>query len=506
MKIPFESASGEKKKVGIWIRVSTDDQAQGDSPKHHEMRARAYAEAKGWEVAEMYDLAGMTGKSVLEYPETKRMMADVRRGKITGLIFSKLARFARNTKELLSLAEFFKEHRADLVSLQEAIDTSTPAGMLFFTVNAGLAQFEREEIATRVAASVPVRAKLGKPLGGQAPYGYQWKDKKLVVCPEDAAVRKLVYELFAEHKRKRTVARILNERGFRTRGGAKWSSTTVTRLIADPTAKGEHRSNYTKSLGDGKQWSAKPEHEWVINRVEPIVSVELWEKCNALLEARKTTGKVPAKKGKNPFTGLVLCHCGKKMYVPYNTPKWVCYSCRNKVPAVDLEECFRDELKVFMTDPNRVSAYIAKAQEGVAEKRELAASLRKERDKAKAEADKCFELYQAGALSVAQFKERFQPIDDRKKQIEREIPQIEGEIAEDSAEAVSCEAVASEGSSLYDQWPAYPLDRKRSVVEALMRNVVVGEGDISFNLFTLPSLEMMTERAHNRRDSSPRRA
>ena len=39
-----------KKSVGIWIRVSTDDQAKGDSPEHHEERARAYAKSRGWNV------------------------------------------------------------------------------------------------------------------------------------------------------------------------------------------------------------------------------------------------------------------------------------------------------------------------------------------------------------------------------------------------------------------------------------------------------------------------
>lgn len=508
MKTPLKMAPGDSKFVGIWIRVSTDEQAQGDSPKHHELRARAYAEAKGWIVQEVYDLAGMTGKSVMEYPETKRMMADVKRGRITGLIFSKLARFARNTKELLGLSEFFQEHRADLVSLQEAIDTSTPAGRLFFTVSAGLAQFEREEIASRVAASIPIRAKLGKSLGGFAPFGYRWEGKQLVLDPKDAPVRKLAYELFAEHKRKKTVARMLNERGFRTRDGTSrkgglFTAPTVGRLLADTTAKGEHRLNYTKSLGSGKQWAFKPEHEWVVNKVPAIVSVELWERCNAVLEARKTSGKPAAKKGKSAFTGFVVCHCGKKMYVPSNTPKWVCYSCKNKIPEIDLDALFRDELKAFMIAPEKVAGYLANSQSGVAGKEALLAGLRKERERLKDEADKCFELYQAGAVTIAQFKERFQPVDLRKQEIEREMPRLEAEITALTVDEISVEHIVSEGRSFYEKWPTYDVDQKRSVVELFLRNITVGKDDVSLNLFTLPVFEIVTDSEHTLRGVLP---
>src|SRR5229473_8029034 len=109
------------KPVGIWIRVSTEDQAQGESPEHHLARARAYATAKGWTVKEVYDLAGVSGKTVMDHPEAKRMLADVRKSHITGLIFSKLARLARNTKELLDFSDIFRQHNADMISLQEKI-------------------------------------------------------------------------------------------------------------------------------------------------------------------------------------------------------------------------------------------------------------------------------------------------------------------------------------------------------------------------------------------------
>src|ERR1035437_5789664 len=123
----------EPKKVGIWIRVSTDDQARGESSAHHEQRAREYAKLYGWIVTEVYDLSGVSGKTIIDHPETIRMKNDVACGRINALVFSKLARLARNTRELLDFADFFRQQHADMVSISERIDTTTPAGRLFYT-------------------------------------------------------------------------------------------------------------------------------------------------------------------------------------------------------------------------------------------------------------------------------------------------------------------------------------------------------------------------------------
>jgi site-specific DNA recombinase len=482
----------QNKSVGIWIRVSTEDQAKGESPEHHEQRARNYAAAKGWTVAEVYDLAGVSGKSVVDHSEAQRMMEDIKRGHITGLIFSKLARLARNTRELLDFADYFRSHDADLISLQESIDTSTPAGRLFYTMIAAMAQWEREEIADRVKASIGIRAKLGKPLNGKVAFGYHWADGKLLPHAEEAPVRKLIYELFAEHQRKKTVAKILNERGYRTRDGSQFSDTSIGRLIQDPTAKGVHRANFTRRVAGDKPWALKPEHEWVWSPVEAIVSEELWQRCNDLLESRKTEQKRPGKRPVHVFAGLVFCSCGKKMYVPSNTPKYVCTACRNKIPIVDLEGIFMDELKGYLLSPERVAEYLSKADQTVSEKSRLLDTLRKERDKVKDEAEKTYRLYLEGALTVAQFKEIYQPLDTRKHQLEDEIPRAEAELDLLKIKDLSSEQIMLEARNLADRWPKMDIENRRKIVEMLVETITVGKGEIDLKLCYLPTYEELT--------------
>lgn len=491
------------KAVGIWIRVSTLDQARGESPELHEKRARSYAESKGWKVKEVYNLEAVSGKSVMDLPETQRMLEHIKSGYITGLIFSKLARLARNTKELLEFAEIFREHNADLISLQESIDTSTPAGRLFYTMIAAMAQWEREEIAERVAASVAIRAKLGKPIGGQASLGYQWKDKKLIPNPDEAPVRKLIYELFLEHRRRKTVARLLNEAGYRTRRGAKFSDTTVKRLIRDPTAKGLYRANYTKRLDKNKR-IIKPKEEWVFTKVKPIITEGLWDQCNAILDEQERKNKKATRKTVYLFSGYVFCHCDYKMYVPSNSPKYTCYKCRNKIGTDDLEKIFHEQLKTFFFSPKEITDYLNKADKVIKEKEDLLNSLNEEKRKTEIEMDKIYRAYINEEITMDSFGRHYRPLEKRIKQIDNKIPELQGEIDFLKIQYLSSDQIVNEAKNLYSRWPELTSEEKRKIVENITEKIIIGENDITINLCYLPpSSKLMASGQRNHRDSWP---
>jgi site-specific DNA recombinase len=492
------------KSVGIWIRVSTEDQAKGESPEHHEARAREYAKFNGWNVREVYDLAGISGKTVKDHPEGKRMLADVKRGHITGLIFSKLARLSRNKRELEDFAEYFRECNADMISLQEKIDTSTPAGRLFYTMIAAMAQWEREEIADRVVASIKVRAKLGKSLGGAAPFGYMWKDSKLEVNPAEASVRKLMYELFAKHKRRKSVARMLNDAGYRTRKGARFTDTTVMRLLQDSTAKGFYRSNHTYRDSQGKLKS-KSESDWVFTPVEAIITEDLWNECNnALLQRkdRKPVGPKPV----HLFAGLLVCGCGQNMYVFSRTQKYICSKCRTKIPMEDIEGIFRDELKDFFVSKDRIRDHLLSANQNLTDKKTRLAAHVQNLDKVQGEMRKVYQLYQADKISPDGFGKLYRPLEDQERSLMAELPKLQGEIDAMEMHSLSADQVVEEAVNLHRRWPQLDAERKRSVIESVVEKIVLTNDTINITYCYLPSSEEFTKGQRNLSDSSPRPA
>ncbi|MFD1063696.1 recombinase family protein [Winogradskyella litorisediminis] len=472
------------KEVGVWIRVSTEDQARGESPEHHKERAFAYAKAKGWKVKEVYDLAGVSGKSVMEHPEAQRMLFDIRQGNITGLIFSKIARLARNTKQLLEFSDIFRNYNSDLISIYENIDTSSPAGRLFYTIISAMAEWEREEIASRVKQSVEIRAKMGKKLGGQAQFGYRWNGNELELHPEEAPIRKMMYELFLKEERKTTVATMLNDMGYRTRSGAKFSRGVVKRWLRDPISKGMRRANYLQQNPLTKSNELKPQEEWYFHSCPAIVSEELWQQVNDILDEQDKSRKPVLNRKVHIFTNYIYCHCSNRMNVRSRLTHYKCVSkeCNNKIRRDDLEEAFKSRLNSFLKDKRELAKYFQHSEKALKNKEKKYELLKSELGKQKDELKNLLHLHSSGQIPTDAFKEYHDVPYKKSKKLEQQILKLESEIASDSIRQNSTSFIIDNSKEIYNKWDSYNRDTKRDIIETVLDTIVIGHDTISFNL------------------------
>ena len=438
--------------------------------------------SKGWQVKEVYSLGAVSGKRVIDHPEAKRMIADIQSGHISALIFSKLARLSRNNRELLEFADIFQKANADLVSLAESIDTGTPAGRMFYNMLSAMANWEREEIASRVAASVPIRAKLGKPLGGRTPYGYRWIDKKLSVDVAEAPIRKLIYELYQTHKRRRTVARILNERGLRTRTGAPWSDTSVERNIRDTTAIGKHRVNYTKTADDQTgRVELKPESEWVWHDVPAIIDKALYDECLNHMDSLRQAGKRLTRKSVNLFSGFARCaKCGDKMIVPSQMFKYVCRPCNIRIPMDILEECFVEELAGVSLSESTQEERTTDVASKVASIDELTRSHEGTIQSVERDIDVLIDLYGKGALDESGFRKRSERHQLRKVELLEELPRLVARREALLATLSQTEEAYKESRDILTRWPTLSRENKRLIIEAVLEQVIVNDDSVEF--------------------------
>jgi DNA invertase Pin-like site-specific DNA recombinase len=149
-------------RISIYTRVSTLDQ----SDQGQERELLEFAQRRGWAVAEVYKdkISGIKNSR----PELDRLLADAKKGRFTHVIVWRIDRLGRSVSHLLEVLETFKALDIKFVSLNEAIDTSTPAGLMVFTVLAAVAALERSILVERVRMGIQNAKRRGVQLGRPA--------------------------------------------------------------------------------------------------------------------------------------------------------------------------------------------------------------------------------------------------------------------------------------------------------------------------------------------------
>lgn len=460
------------KQVGILVRVSTEEQALGDSPEKHLHRAQEYCKSREWKVARVYRLDGVSAKTTFDIPEIQQMLEDIKSGAITGLIFSKLARLGRNTKELLDFADIFRAHGADLVSLGESIDTGTPSGVLFYTILAGVAQFEREEISSRMKAAYITQLKRGKGTYKPA-FGYILDENNNIVPDSvEAPIRVLMHDWFLETGRLLTTAKMLTAAGYRTRGGGPIGESFVRHTLKDTTAVGLYVGNKTQAGGK------KTEDQWITIPTEPIISLEKWEQTRALLQAIQK----PRKRTKSIYGGLLYCECGTVMYFRKGAKQnhsnlYFCRDCRNKIQAhiFDLKMG-----EIFYQFDFAEGVELAPADERQA----LLKSVQSELEKTKRKKEKLVQAFQNDALDLADFKAYHDPLAVRYQELEIEQQRIKSERVRDDALATAALKTAQAVKGV--KWCDLLHDEKMEIAQTFIERVVLSKEQIEVKMLFWP--------------------
>lgn len=488
--------------VGLFIRVSTLDQVNNtDSVETHIERGKLYAQSKGWEVVKVYNLAGVSGKSTINHPQTKQMFQDIETGKTEGIIISSLSRLARNTAELLEYSKFFESHNASLISINESLDTSTSGGKFFYTLLSALSTYEREITYERQIASLVYRRKLGKFTGGMVSYGYKIVDAEVVVNEEEAPVRRLIYDLFLQHQRMSTVANELNKRGYVTRKGKKWSDTTVRRLLKNTDAKGIRKCNYRDPNKEKNPTGLKPQSEWKYLPCPALISEEKWNEVNAIIKGQEQNSihRQPLNKKVHLFTGYLKCDKGHKLHVITKSKNYRCKKCKLSINKEDLEEVFLTRLKKFLISDEELAEYNKSNHQELQLKSDEIEFAETQLNKLEKKLEHLIELNISGEIPTKGFKKHYEPVYVRKENLETNIKNLKLELEKLEKAKTTFDIMANKSLDFYKNWDKFDRGEKRYVVESITNEIIFDGQTLNFKLkqiAPLSSLELSQNGQH----------
>ena len=328
----------EKKIAGLYIRVSTEDQArEGFSLPEQEKRLRAMCEYKGYEIYKLYKDAGISAKD-MNRPAFEELLQDIREKKCNTIVVLKLDRLTRSVYDMEFIMKFLEENDAYLDCANEEINTTNSSGKMVARLLTTVSQNEIERTSERTKVGLAGAIKEGH-IPGKNPLGYKRDGKKLVIDPLTKDIVKRIYDLYFEGKSYSNIATIFNQE--EVLGKTNWRDTGILRIISNEIYKGDFVS--------GKTFNKPVYYE---NVVEPIVSKELWENCQVQKKKNQksymsTQTYIFLQKLKCPKCGRILAGGASHKL---KSDKWYfyyrCEDCKNNIK----EEVIETSVKTLLAD------------------------------------------------------------------------------------------------------------------------------------------------------------
>ncbi|WP_317327331.1 recombinase family protein [Turicibacter sanguinis] len=327
-------------KVGLYARVSTDEQAkEGYSIGAQCKKLQQYAELNDWSGI-LYVDDGYSAKD-LNRPQAIQLFKDIEDKKIDTVVVYKLDRLTRNVKNLYELMDLFDKNDCKLISLTESLDTSSASGRFFITMLGAMAQWERETIGERTFVGMKEAIKAGK-VNGRVPFGYRKVDGKFTIYEQEAEMVRIMFDKYNRGIGVDTIIKDFQKDGLIPLD-KPWDATKVFRILESRAYIGD----FVVTFRDG---------EVNINKgvFPPIISNELFSSTNEMLQRKKRL-HVRAKGTARLFSGVLTCSkCGGDIFG--ENPNGLRYKCKNKFNlngcscGTFKEEELEKEFLLYVTD------------------------------------------------------------------------------------------------------------------------------------------------------------
>ena len=290
----------EKKIAGIYIRVSTEDQArEGFSLGEQEEKLRQLCKYKDFEIYKIYKDAGISAKNMKDRPAFQQMLEDMKAGKLNYIVAYKLDRVTRSVRDLEVLISTLEQYHCYLICDRDDVNTSTANGRFFVRMLTVLSQLEIEIVSERTKFGLNGAIKAGH-IPGKVPLGYYRdtdKTLKVDVTTKDIVLR--IFELYLEGKSYQTISNILNEEKVLSPNNKKWCDSTIDRIINNKIYMGDY---------ERYKYDTDKETELFVDVVPPIITRAMWE-------------EVQKQKEKNQRS-----YCRNRVYIFFQ--KLLCPTCR----------------------------------------------------------------------------------------------------------------------------------------------------------------------------------
>ena len=322
----------------IYTRKSTDERLDMefnslDAQREACLSYIASQKSEGWvPVLEEYDDGGFSGGN-MERPALKRLMDDIRSGKVQTVVVYKIDRLTRSLMDFSKLVEVFDAHEVTFVSITQSFNTTTSMGRLTLNVLLSFAQFEREVAGERIRDKIAASKRKGMWMGGTIPLGYDVSNRQLVVNTKEAELVRYIFGRYLELGNLNDLYHDLNRQGIRGK------PRRIKGELVEPELFGSSVVHYllTNTIYIGK---VRHKGEIYEGQHEAIIPTELWDQVQVRLTSQSVCIRNQRKHAqKNMLRGLLFDSVGRP-YMPTYTNKpgmqYRYYKLKNKAVASDV--------------------------------------------------------------------------------------------------------------------------------------------------------------------------